>query len=542
MAGFGDHKKSHKKIKKNLNQNYFREQIIQSAFKFHAEGNITEAIKYYKSFINQGFEDKRVFCNFGILLIGLGKLKEAELSLRKAIELNPNYADAHMNLGGVFKDLGKLKEAELSLRKAVELNPNYAIAHSNLGLIFRDLGKLKEAELSLRKAIELNPNYAIAHSNLGPIIRDLGKLEEAELSLRKAIELNPNYANAHSNLGVIFRDLGKLEDAELSYRKAIELNPDYANAHSNLGNTLRDLGKLEELLVFSKLTVESRTINQGYKLVAALNITIGNLLKGDFSELLFSLNKTNELINKGALDIIKNKKNKKHSLTYFQFINALYPLLDKETQSLEKIPHIGESHCLSFAHQTISLSSKVKVIQPVLITGAKAWHFANNKNNQWKSSLKKQIKNHNYSDEVFISFGEIDCRKAEGILIYAKKQNQDISEVCKKTIKGYLDYMEKILSSEYSRRYYFGIPAPTRSQKLLDEFDKKRVELIKKYNSFLKKEVLSRNSYFLDVYSLTSNKDGENNNLHMCDKTHLSPKCLSKLFEDYLHKPVNIIQ
>ena len=102
--------------------------------------------------------------------------------------------------------------------------------------------------------------------------------------------------------------------------------------------------------------------------------------------------------------------------------------------------------------------------------------------------------------------------------------------------------MEKILSSKYSRRYYFGIPAPTRSQKLLDEFDKKRVELIKKYNSFLKKEVLSRNSYFLDVYSLTSNKDGENNNLHMCDKTHLSPKCLSKLFEDYLYKPDNIIQ
>ena len=447
-----------------------------------------------------------------------------------------------MNLGGVFKDLGKLKEAELSLRKAVELNPNYAIAHSNLGLIFRDLGKLKEAELSLRKAIELNPNYAIAHSNLGPIIRDLGKLEEAELSLRKAIELNPNYANAHSNLGVIFRDLGKLEDAELSYRKAIELNPDYANAHSNLGNTLRDLGKLEELLVFSKLTIESRTINQGYKLVAALNITIGNLLKGDFSELLFSLNKTNELINKGALNIIKNNKNKKHSLTYSKFMNALYPLLDKEIQSLEKIPHIGESHCLSFAHQTISLSSEIKVIQPVLITGAKAWHFANNKNNQWKSSFKKQIKNHNYSEEVFISFGEIDCRKAEGILIYAIKQNQDISEVCKKTIKGYLDYMEKILSSKYSRRYYFGIPAPTRSQKLLDELDKKRVNLIKKYNSFLKKEVLSRNSYFLDVYSLTSNKDGENNNLHMCDKTHLSPKCLSKLFEDYLYKPTNIIQ
>ena len=60
--------------------------------------------------------------------------------------------------------------------------------------------------------------------------------------------------------------------------------------------------------------------------------------------------------------------------------------------------------------------------------------------------------------------------------------------------------------------------------------------MIKQYNSLLKKEVLSRGSYFLDIYNLTSNKNGENNRIHMCDKTHLSPKCLSILFENYLYK------
>ena len=44
------------------------------------------------------------------------------------------------------------------------------------------------------------------------------------------------------------------------------------------------------------------------------------------------------------------------------------------------IPHIGESHCLSFSHQTLSISSQLIKIQPVLITGGKAWHFANNNN------------------------------------------------------------------------------------------------------------------------------------------------------------------
>ena len=167
--------------------------------------------------------------------------------------------------------------------------------------------------------------------------------------------------------------------------------------------------------------------------------------------------------------------------------------------------------------------------------GGKAWHFANNKNNQWKDSLTQQMKNHNYSDEVFISFGEIDCRKDEGILTYSIKKNKDISEVCETTIKDYLDYMEEILTPNYSKKYYFGIPAPTRGKELTDELDIKRIEIIKLYNSILKIEVLSRGSCFLDVYALTSNKDGENNNLYMCDQFHLSPQCLSILFKNYLY-------
>ena len=137
---------------------------------------------------------------------------------------------------------------------------------------------------------------------------------------------------------------------------------------------------------------------------------------------------------------------------------------------------------------------------------------------------------------MFIYFGEIDCRKDQGILNYAIKNDKDISEVCEKTIKGYLDYMEEILTQNYSKRYYFGVPAPTRQTELLDELDIKRIKMVKLYNSILKREVLSRGSCFLDVYALTSNKDGENNNIYMCDPFHLSPQCLSILFENYLHK------
>ena len=159
MKGFGEQHKSKKKTSK-------KEQIINQAINFHVQGNISEAEKYYQYCINQEFNDNRVFCNYGVILQGIGKLQEAELSTRKAIELKPYCTQSHFNLGNILKDLGKLQEAELSFRKAIEINPDFAEAHSNLGNILKDLGKLQEAELSFRKAIEINPDFAMAYYSL----------------------------------------------------------------------------------------------------------------------------------------------------------------------------------------------------------------------------------------------------------------------------------------------------------------------------------------------------------------------------------------
>ncbi len=237
----------------------YKEQIIKQAFKFHSQENIPEAAKYYQYFINQGFKDYRVFSNYGVILKNLGNLKDAELSQRKAIELKPDFAEAHYNLGSILKDLDKLQEAELSTRKAINIKPNFTEAYNNLGSILKDLGKLQDAELSTRKAIQINPNFADAHYNLGSILRDLGKLQEAELSTRKAIEINPIFAQAYNNLGSILKDLGKLQDAELSTRKAIKINPNFAQAHNNLGNILRDFGKLQDAELSQRKAIELKS-------------------------------------------------------------------------------------------------------------------------------------------------------------------------------------------------------------------------------------------------------------------------------------------
>ena len=79
MKGFGGQHQSKKKSNKKSKPS--KEQIINQAFKFHSQGNISEAVKYYQLFIDQGFKDHRVFFNYGIILRDIGNLQEAELSL-----------------------------------------------------------------------------------------------------------------------------------------------------------------------------------------------------------------------------------------------------------------------------------------------------------------------------------------------------------------------------------------------------------------------------------------------------------------------------
>lgn len=175
-----------------------------------------------------------------------GRLGDAEILALSITRDFPNDNFSWMILAAVFKAIGRNTEALNANQTAVELSPQDAEAHSNLGVTLQELGRLNEAEVSLRQAIVLKPNYPEAHNNLGNALKEQGRLDEAEASYRQAIVLKPGYANAHSNLGATLQDLSKLDEAEASYIQAIALRPNYAEAYSNLGVTLQELGRLEE--------------------------------------------------------------------------------------------------------------------------------------------------------------------------------------------------------------------------------------------------------------------------------------------------------
>ena len=157
-----------------------------------------------------------------------GRYEDAEKLAISITQQFPHHPFSWKVLAAVLKQTGRISEALVASQKAVEIDPEDAEAHSNLGNTLKELGRLEEAEASHRQAIELKPDLADAHNNLGTVWQALGKLEEAEESYRQAIALRMGFFQAHSNLANILKELGRVEESKESDRKAIFLSPAYA--------------------------------------------------------------------------------------------------------------------------------------------------------------------------------------------------------------------------------------------------------------------------------------------------------------------------
>ena len=177
-----------------------------------------------------------------------GRYSDAEKLARAITKKYPNHPVSWNVLGAALRKTGNVKNALLACQKCVQLVPEDASVHYNLGIMLMELDKLEEAERSFKKAIELMPDLTQAYNSLGATLHGLGKIEESSYYLEKAVLLKPDYAEAHNNRSVSLRELGRLTDAKNAAALALALRPDFAEAHNNLGNTLKDQGKAEEAL------------------------------------------------------------------------------------------------------------------------------------------------------------------------------------------------------------------------------------------------------------------------------------------------------
>jgi superkiller protein 3 len=168
--------------------------------------------------------------------------------LRKALWLDPNYEEAHYNLGCEYSLRKQYARAEKHLRRALEIDPKYALAYAELGWVFlRRKKELGETIRMLKKSIRLNPDYGWSRIYLANALWQHKKYKAANEQYRKAIEIWPDSAVVYWCYGSFLAYEGESNAmAEEYLRRAVELDPKDGAANYNLGKHLLNWNRRRE--------------------------------------------------------------------------------------------------------------------------------------------------------------------------------------------------------------------------------------------------------------------------------------------------------
>lgn len=191
-----------------------------------------------------------------------GSLRESQ----RATGLNAKSAMAHFTLGQSLQGLGRLNDAEDSLRTAVSINPSQADFRFALGVILNDEAKYGEARDIFSQMIDLDPNFARVHSYLAEVWAHLGNLDESERCYRTALKIDPNMPEVLTGLGMTLLKKCDYTGAEKAFVRSLEIIPGTSWVYARLADALRRQGKLDEAEEMNRkgLTSDPETLRLRY--------------------------------------------------------------------------------------------------------------------------------------------------------------------------------------------------------------------------------------------------------------------------------------
>ncbi|HXZ19508.1 MAG TPA: tetratricopeptide repeat protein, partial [Candidatus Acidoferrales bacterium] len=188
----------------------------------------------------------------------------------RAIVIDPKYARAYCGVADCCSFLhmyfepgeANLREAETASRRALDLDPELAEAHASRGLAVLLSKKYEEAETEFLTAVRLNPKLFEAYFFHARACFGQGKLEEAATLFEKASQVNPEDFQCLVMLGQVYTSLGRKVEAVTARQRALgiiekqlEFHPDNARALYMGSSALADLGQRERGLEWAHMAL-----------------------------------------------------------------------------------------------------------------------------------------------------------------------------------------------------------------------------------------------------------------------------------------------
>ncbi|UCF33255.1 MAG: sulfatase-like hydrolase/transferase [Phycisphaerales bacterium] len=215
-------------------------------------GRHHEAIDIFKKAIELGSQSSGVHIQLASVcaLLGGDYAVEAEKEYRRAIEINPEYARAHLGLALLLNTTAETPETiEQSLREfaaADMLDPENPDILFPWGRALFNLGRLPEAAEKLQKAVEFGSDIAQTRSTLGVVLYNLGRVEEAQRHFEALIDSDPRDVVSYHRLAQCYRQKGDLAKACENLFRTIDLDPENMELRLELGRTLLQAGRTDE--------------------------------------------------------------------------------------------------------------------------------------------------------------------------------------------------------------------------------------------------------------------------------------------------------
>ncbi len=209
-----------------------------------------------------------------------GQYGAAIAAYTKAIELNPQFAEAYCGRGHAYRQMREYDAAIKDYTKAVELKPDYAEAYNNMGYAHFDLKQYAEAIAAYKKTVAIKPDYADAHYGMGVAHDRLKQYTEAIAAYKKAIAIKPDYAAAYCDMGTAYYQMERYTEAIAAYKKARTVDPDYAYAYYCLGVTYEATQQFAEALSayerYVALAPQGELADHARKRIPALRTFLGD--------------------------------------------------------------------------------------------------------------------------------------------------------------------------------------------------------------------------------------------------------------------------
>lgn len=408
---------------------------------------------------------------------------------------------------------GKTGEAERLCREALRKAPRNGRALYLMGMASCLREKYTAGIEWLEKARRVLPEDPDILYNLGKAYSLSKREAEAADCYRAVLDKVPDQPSALNNLGMLLIETGRAAEGIDCLRRVLECDPLSLVAPVNLMTAECQhlpapawIGVCNRTIAWPSLAPEERY-------TAFVQRAMAEWMTGDMGALEATLRQA------AAIRPAAPQARSRHFMRYESFLSALLSYRHKNASLYEgkgdEIILAGDSHCLSYAN----IITDGKIVRARLIVGAKAWHLSQPGLNQYSAAFDTLIAGMGEGARLFCTFGEIDCRRDEGILPYARKKGLNPVKLAGEQAAQYVDAIVRRAMERKLRLSFLAVPAPHR-----EGFG--APEIVQAFNRSLGARATEAGHGYVDIYTPTLDDAGTGyarDDLHI-DHVHLKPE------------------